>query len=149
MSGPRIPAARWLTLGLAFAIVVSLLAPVATTYASTDLTPGDAFEQRVTGDDRPVRFVGENGIRYAGNGVRFRIVGGEFRIVIAGAGIDLSAVGRGFGFIQGAGGSPGLYSIDGADCRTDAASCKPLPDFGRRFQLAGPERDKDGAGRTP
>ena len=41
MSGLRIPAARWPTLGLAFAFVISLLAPVATTLASTDLTPGD------------------------------------------------------------------------------------------------------------
>ena len=112
-----------------------------------DLTPADAYDQRVTGDDRPVRFVGETGIRYAGNGIRFRIVGGEFKVVITGAGIDLSAVGRGSGFIQGAGDDPGLYSLDGTDCRTDAAACKPLPDLGRRFQLA-PDRDKDN-GRTP
>ena len=100
-----------------------------------DLTPGDAYEQKVSGDDRPVRFVGENGIRYAGNGIRFRLVGGEFRIVIAGQGIDLSAVGRGSGFVQGQGDEPGLYSLDGADCRTDRAACKPLPDAGRRFVL--------------
>lgn len=114
-----------------------------------DLTPGDAYEQRVTGDDRPVRFVGENGIRYAGNGIRFRIVGGEFMIVVTGAGIDLSAVGRGFGFVRGVGEDSGLYSLDGDDCRTDAASCKELPDLGRRFQLGGPERDRGGPGRTP
>jgi hypothetical protein len=111
-----------------------------------DLTPADAYEQRVTGDDRPVRFVGETGIRYAGNGIRFRIVGGEFKVVITGAGIDLSAVGRGNGFIQGAGIDPGLYSLDVTDCRSDADGCKPLPELGRRFQLGGPDKDN---GRTP
>lgn len=106
-----------------------------------DLTPDDPYEQKVIGDDKPVRFIGENGVRYAGTGLRFRLVGGQFRIVVTGTGIDLSAVGKGSGYIQGDGLDPGVYSLDGDDCRLDRASCRPLPDFGRRFQL-GVERDK-------
>ena len=41
------------------------------------------------------RCVGETGIKYAGSDMRFRIIGGRYRIVIQGRGIDLSAVGQG------------------------------------------------------
>ena len=100
-----------------------------------DLTPEDAYEQKVTGDDKPVRFVGENGIRAAGVGLRFRLIGGQFRIVVTGSGIDLSLVGRGFGYIEGEGTDPGVYSLDGDDCQLKRASCTALPTQGKRFQL--------------
>ena len=64
-----------------------------------DLSPEDAFEPWVVGDDQPVRFVGESGIRYGGVGLRFRLVGGSYRIVIEGRGIDLSVVAKGSGSI--------------------------------------------------
>ena len=106
-----------------------------------DLSPEDAYEPYVFGDDQPVRFVGENGIRYGGLGLRFRLIGGKYRIVIEGRGIDLSVVARGSGSISaGAAVDPGVYSLDGADCRSDRASCKPLPDVTKRFQLGGTER---------
>lgn len=100
-----------------------------------DLTPEDANEPYVFGDDQPVILVGETGIKYAGNSMRFRVIGGRYRIVIQGRGIDLSAVGKGFGSIRGDAGQSGVYSLDGADCRKDRASCKPLPEVERRFQL--------------
>lgn len=113
-----------------------------------DLTPEDANEPVVFGDDRPVRFVGETGIQYSGAGLRFRLVGGGFRIVISGKGIDLSVVAKGSGSIVAAqGNDPGVYSLDGADCRSDRASCKPLPDLAKRFQLGG-ERDKSPVARS-
>ena len=106
-----------------------------------DLTPEDAYQPWVFGDDQPVRFVGESGIRYAGLGLRFRLIGGKYRIVIDGRGIDLSVVARGSGSITaGAAIDPGVYSLDGADCRSDRASCTPLPELTKRFQLGGPER---------
>ena len=111
-----------------------------------DLTPNDAYEARVVGDDRPVREIGENGLRYAGNGLRFRLVGGEFRITVTGVGIDLSAVGRGWTFVNGVGAEPGLFSLDGVDCSMSRAACKPLPEVGRRFQLGGPERGNPNSG---
>ena len=113
-----------------------------------DLTPEDAYEPWVVGDDQPLRFVGENGIRYGGLGLRFRLIGGKYRIVIEGRGIDLSVVARGSGTITaGAALDPGVYSLDGDDCRSDRASCKPLPEVTKRFQLGGPERGEKNLGR--
>ena len=101
-----------------------------------DLSPEDAFEPYVVGDDLPVRLVGETGIRYAGVGLRFRIVGGRYRIVVEGRGIDLSVVAKGTGsIVAGPVLDPGVYSLDGADCRDARLSCKPLPELVRRFQL--------------
>jgi hypothetical protein len=106
-----------------------------------DLSPEDAFEPWVVGDDQPVRFVGETGITYGGVGLRFRLLGGRYRIVIAGRGIDLSVVAKGVGtIVAGPSGDPGVYSLDGADCRNDRDSCKPLPDLIKRFQLGAGER---------
>lgn len=114
-----------------------------------DLTPEDANDPYVFGDDRPVRFVGETGIQYAGTGLRFRLVGGGFRIVISGKGIDLSVVAKGFGqIVAGQADDPGVYSLDGADCRNDRASCKALPENPRRFQL-GAERGEKNLVRPP
>jgi hypothetical protein len=114
-----------------------------------DLTPEDENDPYVFGDDLPVRLVGENGIRYAGSGLRYRVTGGGFKILINGRGIDLSAVGKGSGLIRGELEDPGLYSLDGADCRKDPVSCKPLPDVQRRFQLGTPGADKKSAPPAP
>lgn len=106
-----------------------------------DLTPDDAFTPWVFGDDQPVRFVGETGIRYAGVGLRFRLVGGRYRITIDGRGIDLSVVAKGSGtIVADAVANPGVYSLDGEDCRTEGARCKPLPELTKRFQLGPGER---------
>ena len=82
-----------------------------------DLTPDDAFEPIVFGDDEPVRLVGENGLQYGGRNLRFRLIGGTYRIIVRGGGIDLSAVGNGFAWLEGDPIEPGLYSLDGSDCR--------------------------------
>jgi hypothetical protein len=104
-----------------------------------DLSPQDAYEPYVFGDDEPVRFIGEVGVRYAGAGLRFRVIGGRYRIVIEGRGIDLSVVAKGSGsIVAGAAVDPGVYSLDGDDCRNDRASCKPLPETTKRFQLGAP-----------
>lgn len=100
-----------------------------------DLTPDDANQPAVFGDDLPILFVGESGIRYSGAGLRFRITGGRYKIVVEGRGIDVSAVGKGTGWIVGDGDSPGLYSLEGDDCRKTPARCTPLPSFRERFQL--------------
>lgn len=113
-----------------------------------DLTPQDDNVPVVTGDDQPIQLVGENGIRYRGAGVRFRVIGGGFRVVIQGRGIDLSVVGKGAGFIEGESLEPGVYSLDGADCRRAPASCNALPQPGIRFKLGGPERAEKNAIRA-
>ena len=107
-----------------------------------DLTPEDTNLPAVFGDDQPVVLLGENGIKYTGSGMRFRVIGGRYRIVIQGRGIDLSVVGKGFGSIKGDPGQFGVYSLDGADCRKDRAACKLLPEVEKRFVLeAVPEKN--------
>ena len=100
-----------------------------------DLTPTDAYAPVVFGDDQPVVLVGETGFKYTGSAMRFRFIGGRYRIVIQGRGIDLSVVGKGFGSIKGDPGQLGVYSLDGADCRKDRAACDLLPEVEKRFLL--------------
>jgi hypothetical protein len=112
-----------------------------------DLSPDDAYEPYVVGDDQPVRFIGESGIRFGGTGLRFRLIGGNYRIVIEGRGIDLSVVAKGTGSITaGPALDPGVYSLDGDDCRSNRASCTPLPELTKRFQLGGDRGKKSLAG---
>ena len=101
-----------------------------------DKTPADASFPVVTGADQPELFLAD-GARYRGAGLRFRIIGGGFKLQIQGRGIDLSAVGKGSGFIEGEATEPGVYSLDGADCRKNRASCELLPQPGIRFKLGG------------
>jgi hypothetical protein len=102
-----------------------------------DLTPRDANAPVVTGDDQPTIGVGLHGTRYRGSGIRFRVLGGNFRVVVEGRGIDVSVVGRGEGVLEGISIDPGLYSLDGADCRRDPGNCLPLPNIPTRFRLGG------------
>ena len=105
-----------------------------------DLTPNDAFEPYVSGDDY-VRLVGDTGIQYGGKNLRFRLIGGAYRVVIRGTGIDLSVVANGFALLEGDPDDPGVYSIDGADCRIGAnAACKPLPDKAKAVKLGTGDR---------
>ena len=103
-----------------------------------DLTPNDAYEPYVSGDDY-VKLVGETGIQYGGRNLRFRLIGGSYRIVVKGTGIDLSVVANGTALLEGdtsAVGGAGVYSIDGTDCRTNGgAGCKPLPDKAKFVKL--------------
>jgi hypothetical protein len=100
-----------------------------------DLTPEDVNDPVVYGDDR-IGLVGDTGIKYSGTALRFRLGGGRYRIVVHGRGIDLSVVGKGTGTIRSDGeAGPGVYSLDGSDCRKSPEDCKPLPDFTKFFQL--------------
>jgi hypothetical protein len=103
-----------------------------------DRTPEDAFEAKVWGATREVE-LGLDRERYFGPGVRFRLIGGSFRIVIHGAGIDLSAVGTGVVTLEGSGRFPGVYSLDGEDCGAPRSKCKDLPDPAQRFRLGTPD----------
>ena len=71
--------------------------------------------------------------------------------MIDGRGIDLSVVAKGTGTIVAALAAvdPGVYSLDGADCRNDRESCKPLPEVPKRFQLGGNERRREGPRPPP
>jgi hypothetical protein len=64
------------------------------------------------------------------------LIGGKFRTIVNGRGIDLSAVGVGDGSIVASDFRlPGVYSTEGDDCRSPRAVCKPLPTELTRFRL--------------
>ncbi len=102
----------------------------------TDLSPEDLNFPLVWGDDEPQVDLPRGGSKWCGAGVRFRLIGGKFRTTITGRGIDLSAVGVGEGtIVTNDVFRPGVYSLDGDDCRSPRAVCKPLPVEMTRFRL--------------
>jgi hypothetical protein len=106
-----------------------------------DKTPADASFPVVTGADEPEVFLSDGAVRYRGVGLRFRVIGGGFKLQVQGRGIDLSVVGKGAGFIEADNSlEPGVYSLDGADCRKSRASCEVLPLPGLRFKLGAAEK---------
>jgi hypothetical protein len=111
-----------------------------------DKTPGDASFPVVTGADQPEVFLTDGGVRYRGASLRFRIIGGGFKLQLQGRGIALSVVGKGTGFIEADNSlEPGVYSLEGSDCRKSRASCEVLPLPGIRFKLGPAEKN---AGRS-
>jgi hypothetical protein len=67
---------------------------------------------------------------YRGTKVRFRLIGGTFRIVVKGRGINLSVVGKGNVTLKGAGTEDdGTYSVNGEPY-------SPIPDFPFPFVLS-------------
>jgi hypothetical protein len=107
----------------------------------TDLTPRDPFGEIVTGKNLlPEERVGPRTDLYRGQGLRFRMIGGRYRIRVAGTGIALSAVGRGAVVLDGEprflDDSTGLYSLtEGVDCSLEPTLCTPLPDEPERYTL--------------
>src|SRR5881628_2142566 len=94
-----------------------------------DPVDGDGTGPIVTGDewskDRDATTT-----TWGGTKVRFRIIGGSFRIVVRGRGINLSLVGRGNVTLTGAGtGDDGSYSVNGGDYLA-------LPEFSLPFPLS-------------
>ena len=111
----------------------------------TDNTPGDRYAAYVVGRKLTQVRVGPRSVLYRGQGLRFRMLGGGYRVVIRGAGIDVEAVGRGIVTLDGEprvpGENVGVYSLDGADCELEPLRCEPLPTEPERFLLGvGEER---------
>ena len=102
----------------------------------TDLTPLDQNDPVVFGCEE-VWFRGPADV-CRGENIRFRLIGGRWRVGIRGAGIDLSAVARGRVLLQGDGIRTGVYSTSGVDCRTSPQDCDPLPDIETSFLLGTP-----------
>jgi hypothetical protein len=82
----------------------------------SDPVDGDGTGPVVTGDDFPPIERNDTTTTWRGTKVRFRIIGGSFRIVVKGRGINLSLVGKGNVTLDGAGtGDDGTYSVNGGD----------------------------------
>jgi len=105
----------------------------------TDLTPRDRFAPLVVGRKLQEEQVGPRTTVYRGQGLRFRMLGGGYRIVVRGGGISLSAVGRGVVVLQAErrlpGEDAGVYSLDGVDCSLEPELCAALPDDPTRLVL--------------
>jgi hypothetical protein len=105
----------------------------------TDLTPRDRFTPAVTGRKLTTVRVGPRTVLHRGQGLRFRMLGGAYRVVARGTGISVSAVGRGIVVLDGDGlvdDDPGVYSLDeGVDCGMTPELCTPLPSEPQRFVL--------------
>jgi hypothetical protein len=110
----------------------------------TDHTPGDRYEPYVVGRKVVQTRVGLRTVLYRGQSLRFRMLGGGYRVVVRGTGIDVEAVGRGVVMLDGEprieGDDTGVYSLDGADCGVEPQLCAPLPAEPERFIL-GPTTD--------
>ncbi len=129
----------------------SVLGRLATgTLRVTDHTPWDRYSALVVGRKVTQERLGPKTVIYRGHALRFRMVGGGYRIVVRGAGISMSAVGRGIVSLDAdprlPGEDVGVYSLeDGVDCDVERALCTALPDESERFTLGAPSGD---GGRT-
>ena len=114
----------------------------------TDLTPTDRYAALVVGRKVTQERAGSRTIVYRGQGLRFRMLGGGYRVVVRGSGIDVSAVGRGVVTLDGdprfPGDDAGVYSLDGVDCGLEPERCLPLPSEPERFVLGSSEDGRQG-----
>jgi hypothetical protein len=112
----------------------------------TDQTPNDRFAAVVVGRKLIQERLGPRTILYRGQGLRFRMLGGGYRMVARGSGITVSAVGRGTVVLDAEpkyfGDDTGVYSLDGVDCSVEPLTCTPLPSDPERFDLAPPPPDE-------
>ncbi len=94
-----------------------------------DPVDGDGTGPIVYGAER-IREVSATRTLYIGEDVRFRMIGGLYRLQIQAVGIDISAVGRGTATLDASGftDQPGRYAFDGAPFQ-------PLPGVLTRYTL--------------
>jgi hypothetical protein len=112
----------------------------------TDPIAGDGPPYVVRGYQQKF-LLGPRHVQFSGEGdLRFRLIGGLYRVRIAGQGIDLSVVGKGAVVLDGSGFAeqPGRFSINGGQYQ-------PMPDEPTRYTLAatpgvlGQDRSQDKA----
>jgi hypothetical protein len=95
----------------------------------TDPIDGDGTGPIVNGDEWS-KDRSDTTTTWGGSRVRFRMIGGAFRIVVRGRGINLSYVGKATVTLNGAGSDDdGTYSVNGGDY-------SPIPDFSFSFPLS-------------
>jgi hypothetical protein len=109
----------------------------------TDLTPRDRFAPTVSGRKVTAERLGPRTVLYRGQGIRFKVLGGRYRIVLRGTGMSVSAVGRGEVVLDGdprfVGDDVGVFSLDGVDCVMASQLCVPMPTEPETYQLGSDE----------
>jgi hypothetical protein len=117
----------------------------------TDLTPRDKYAPKVSGRKLTQLRVGPRTVVYRGQGLRFSMVGGSYRVVAKGSGIALSGVGWGSVTLLAQprfiGDDAGVYSVDGVDCSAEPESCTALPEVPLKLKLGTPA--SEGASTLP
>jgi hypothetical protein len=101
----------------------------------TDPVFGDGVGVTFWGCDKPYDLTDETAT-CVGDAIRFRAIGGKYRIALRGSGIYLSVVGHGTAFLNGSGDNPnvdhdGVYSLNDGPY-------KSLPDLGKELTLEAP-----------
>jgi hypothetical protein len=100
-------------------------------YAIVDPIEGDGTGPIISGEEFH-KGIDEKTDFYRGTKVRFRPIGGYFKVRIKGSGINLSVVGKGTFTLNGAGtADDGVFSINGGDYA-------PILNFPTTFPLAAP-----------
>jgi hypothetical protein len=102
-----------------------------------DPVEGDGSVPRVYGADR-IRELSPTTTLYIGEDVRFRLIGGAYRVTVTATGMDISAVGRGTVTLDGSlfSDQPGRFQINGG-------SWQPMPDDVARYTLGGASSSSD------
>jgi hypothetical protein len=108
-----------------------------------DPLQGDGGIPYVYGADR-IRELSPTTTLYIGEDVRFRLIGGQYRVTVNGYGVDISAVGRGSVLLDGSGFSeqPGRFQVNGG-------TWQPMPDeptrytLGQTVQSSSQDKDKE------
>src|SRR5712692_6020698 len=96
-----------------------------------DPIDGDGTGPIITGEDWS-REVSDTTTTWGGKKVRFRLIGGFFKIRVVGRGINLSVVGKGTATLNGAGTlDDGSFALNGSDYLA-------IPDLPVTFVLAAP-----------
>jgi hypothetical protein len=97
-----------------------------------DPVEGDGSGPIVYGAER-IRDLSATRTLYIGEDVRFRMIGGAYRVQIQAVGIDVSAVGRGTATLDASGftDQPGRFSINGGPFQ-------PMPGVATRYMLGLP-----------
>jgi hypothetical protein len=96
----------------------------------TDPVAGDGTGPIVSGDDWH-RDRSDTTTVFGGTRVRFRLIGGAFKIKVVGYGVNLSVVGHGTVNMLGVG------TLDDGDYSINGGSYTPVPDFFFSFPLSG------------
>ena len=78
-----------------------------------DPSPDDGAPAVVSGAEGH-KDLGDTHDIYSGSDIRFRLVGGFFKIRVSGSGIDLGVIAKGWGRIQGSDSNTGTFSVNGA-----------------------------------
>ena len=100
-----------------------------------DLTPNDRWFPVVNGLGRGVV------VTMKADNISFRLLGGQYRLILRGKGISIAARGQGSAVLDGEPdefGSTGIWAVGAdADCRGAPESCSRVPEQPRRVSFGG------------